>query len=79
MSAMYWENKRFLVTGGAAFLGSHLVKKVNGRGCREFVVPGSKDGDLAKREAILRLRTGLPRHRDSSRCRDGWNNPKPKN
>jgi GDP-L-fucose synthase len=55
MSAMYWENKRVLVTGGAGFLGSHVVKKLNARGCREIVVPRSKDFDLRKQEAILRL------------------------
>lgn len=55
MSATFWENKRLLVTGGAGFLGSHVVKKLNARGCRDIFVPRSKDFDLRKQEAILRL------------------------
>jgi len=55
MSATYWENKRFLVTGGAGFLGSHVVNQLSARGCRDIIVPRSKDFDLRKQGAILRL------------------------
>ncbi len=47
--------KRVVVTGGAGFLGSYVVEKLRGRGCREVVVPRSSDFDLRDRDAIIRL------------------------
>lgn len=41
----FWQNKRVLVTGGHGFLGSHLVRQLEARGCNPFV-PRSKDYDL---------------------------------
>jgi len=48
-------DKRVVVTGGAGFLGSCVVEKLRGRGCREVVVPRSSDFDLRDRDAITRL------------------------
>ena len=50
-----WVNKRVLVTGGAGFLGSHVVDKLRARGCSQIVVPRSKEYDLCDKDAIVAL------------------------
>jgi GDP-L-fucose synthase len=44
----FWENKKFLVTGGAGFLGSYVVEKLIDRGVKEedIRVPRSRVMDL---------------------------------
>ena len=51
----FWPNKRVLVTGGAGFLGSFVVEKLQERGCKDIFVPRSKDYDLVEMEALRRL------------------------
>ncbi len=51
----YFEKRRFVVTGGAGFLGSFVVDKLKARGATEVFVPRSKDYDLVDRAAIRRL------------------------
>jgi GDP-L-fucose synthase len=51
----FWTDKQVVVTGGAGFLGSHVVEKLQQRGCKSVVVPRSREYDLRDRDAIIRL------------------------
>lgn len=44
----FWDGQRVMITGGAGFLGSHLVSEVYARGCRDVFVPRSSQYDLVK-------------------------------
>jgi len=48
-------NKRILVTGGAGFLGKHLVGRLEKIGCHNIFVPAHKEYDLTRLDAIERL------------------------
>jgi GDP-L-fucose synthase len=48
-------HQRITVTGGAGFLGSCLVQKLQEAGCREVFVPRSRDYNLVDNEAVKRL------------------------
>ena len=37
---------RFVVTGGAGFLGRHVVAELERRGCTDVFVPRSREYDL---------------------------------
>ncbi|MGC8800603.1 MAG: GDP-L-fucose synthase family protein [Chloroflexus sp.] len=54
-SHQFWHDKRVVVTGGAGFLGSYVVEKLNARGARDVFVPRSRDYDLRHVDAIRQL------------------------
>jgi GDP-L-fucose synthase len=49
----FWSNQRVTVTGGAGFLGQHLVKRLERFGATVFV-PRRRDYDLTSLDACLR-------------------------
>ena len=53
--AINLRDKRILVTGGAGFLGKHLVAKLKARGCKHIFIPLIEKYDLVKMPAIKRL------------------------
>jgi GDP-L-fucose synthase len=49
----FWSDKRVTVTGGAGFLGKHLVKRLESYGAKVFV-PRQRDFNLVALDACLR-------------------------
>jgi GDP-L-fucose synthase len=54
-SETFWASKRVCVTGGAGFLGSFLLKRLEARGARSVFVPRVEDYDLVQLDAIRRM------------------------
>jgi GDP-L-fucose synthase len=52
---MDWAATRVVVTGGAGFVGSFVVERLRARGCRDIVVPRSREHDLVDGDAVRRL------------------------
>ena len=56
----FWKDKRVIVTGGAGFLGSYVVEKLEERGCKNIFVPLVEDYDLTKEKNVIRLYRSYP-------------------
>ncbi len=54
----FWSGKRVVVTGGAGFLGSHVVAKLKSRGVKDIVIPRSEDFDLRRLDACAEVVEG---------------------
>ncbi len=52
---MELRDKRILVTGGAGFLGKHVLRNLQDRGCTSIVVPRRSQYDLTQEGAVERL------------------------
>jgi GDP-L-fucose synthase len=48
----FWQHKRVMVTGGAGFLGSFVVEKLQEVGARHIFVPRSREYDLTEKKAV---------------------------
>lgn len=55
MSVFDWSNKKIIVTGGAGFLGSHLVAHLKALGATDIIIPRSKVYDLREKSDVIRL------------------------
>lgn len=53
--AMDLSNKRICVTGGAGFLGTHLIKNLKSKGARDIYIPTIEEYDLVKQADIKRM------------------------
>jgi len=54
LNMKFWKNKRVLLTGGAGFLGSYIVRKLKEKGCKNIFIPYIEDYDLVKMEDVKR-------------------------
>jgi GDP-L-fucose synthase len=54
-AVMELSKKRLMVTGGAGFLGRHVVHALRQHGCREILVPRRRQDDLTRQTDVERL------------------------
>ena len=60
MSNSFWKDQVVIVTGGAGFLGRHVVELLNARSAGRVIIPRSAAYDLREQEAVARLYADHP-------------------
>ena len=50
-----WAEKKISVTGGAGFLGTHLIRELRSKGAQDIFIPKIEDYDLVDSDAIRRM------------------------
>jgi GDP-L-fucose synthase len=55
MTSDFWKDKKICVTGGAGFLGSHLIANLTRRGAKDIYIPKIEDYDFVQQKDILRM------------------------
>ena len=55
MTSDFWKDKKICVTGGAGFLGSHLIANLTRRGAKDIFIPKIEDYDFVQQKDILRM------------------------
>ena len=51
----FFEDRRVVVTGGAGFLGSYIIERLQKRGCKNILVPKIEEYDLVQMDNIVRM------------------------
>jgi GDP-L-fucose synthase len=51
----FWAERRVCVTGGAGFLGSYVLEKLEARGAKEIFVPRIENYDLVDQDAVIQM------------------------
>lgn len=54
----FWTGKKVVVTGGAGFLGSHVIEKLKKHGVTSIIIPRSSEYDLRTKEACATVVKG---------------------
>lgn len=55
----FWQNKTVLVTGGAGFVGSHIIPKIVKKGPKKIIIPRFEKYDLREKSVCKEITQGV--------------------